>query len=199
MITPLLYACYPLSYTGLKGTQSLLQHIATISKKNETDPTNTEASAVLSISPGLPPVPNKLVARIQAGEFIDMAEFLPDHIGINTTPSKEDKQAAKHKRRQVTESLEWIQCFSIYVVVLTQKHPDCIQDLLGYQALIVEACMEYNSKVWLRLPLPAECSGNTRNCMGKDQPHFMEQGFHRAGSCSTMPVLLFLDAQVGRV
>lgn len=40
--------------------------------------------------------------------------------------------------------LEWIQCFGIYVAVLMQKHPNRIQDLLGYQTLIVEACMEYN-------------------------------------------------------
>ena len=118
-------------------------------QENETGPKNTEASAVLSIGPGLPPVPNKLVVLIQAGEFIDMAELLPDHIGINTTPSKEDMQAAKQKRRQVTNIFEWIQCFSIYVAVLTQNHPDHIQDLLGYQALIVEACMEYNSEAWL--------------------------------------------------
>ena len=78
-----------------------------------------------------------------------MAELLPDRLGVSTTPNKDDKQAAKQKRRQVTNILEWIQCFSIYVAVLTQKHPDRIQDLLGYQALIVEACMEYNSEAWL--------------------------------------------------
>jgi hypothetical protein len=121
-----------------------LEHIATIGKEKERAP--QDAGAVLWIGPGLPPVPNKLVVRIQAGEFIDMAEFLPDRLGINTTPSKDDKQATKQKRRQVTNILDWIQYFSIYVAVLTQKHPDCIQDLLGYQALIIEACMEYNSE-----------------------------------------------------
>lgn len=78
-----------------------------------------------------------------------MAELLPDRLGISTTPGKDDKQAVKQKGSQVTNILEWIQCFSVYVAVLTQKHPDCIQDALGYQALIVKACMEYNSKAWL--------------------------------------------------
>ena len=107
-----------------KGAQSLLQHIATITKKSDSDPKNTDASALLSIGPGLPPVSNKLVMHIQADEFIDMAELLPDRLGISTTPGKDDKQATKQKRRQVTNILEWIQCFSIYVAVLTQKHPD---------------------------------------------------------------------------
>jgi hypothetical protein len=113
-------------------------------RKRAAPPPLQDAGAVLSIGPGLPPV-----ARIQAGEFIDMAELLPDCLGISTTPSKDDKQATKQKRRQVTNILEWTQCFSIYVAVLTQKHTDRIQDLLGYQALIVETCMEYNSEAWL--------------------------------------------------
>ena len=79
-----------------------------------------------------------------------MAELLPDRLGISTGPvNRDDKQTIKPRRHQVTNILEWIQCFGIYVAVLTLKHPDRIQDLLGYQALIVEACMEYNCEVWL--------------------------------------------------
>jgi hypothetical protein len=89
--------------------------------RKKSRPPPQDAGAVLSIGPGLPPVPNKLVTRIQTREFIDMAEFLPDRLGISTTPSKDDKQATKQTRRQVTNILEWIQCFSIYVAVLTQN------------------------------------------------------------------------------
>lgn len=79
-----------------------------------------------------------------------MAELLPDHLGISAgTINKDDKQSSKPKLRQVMNILEWIQCFSVYMTVFTLKHPDRIQDLLGYQALIVKACMEYNCKAWL--------------------------------------------------
>ena len=118
-------------------------------QENQDTPADTDATSVLSIGAGLPPVPSELVTRIQAGKFIDMAELLPDRLGVSATPCKDDKQSAKQKRRQVTNILEWIQCFGIYVAVLTQKHPDRIQDLLGYQILIVEACMEYNCEAWL--------------------------------------------------
>ena len=105
---------------------------------------------MLSIGAGLPPVPKKLVVHIQAGEYINMAELLPDHLGISTSPTNRDeKQTTKLKRRQVTNILEWVQCFGIYTAVLTLKQPNRIQDLLGYQALIVEACMEYNCEAWL--------------------------------------------------
>ena len=72
---------------------------------------------------------------------------------FTTTPSllsdKDVKQPFKTKRRQVTNITEWVQCYSIYVAVLTSKYPDKIQDLMGYQALIIEACMEYGSEAWL--------------------------------------------------
>ena len=79
---------------------------------------------MLSVGAGLPPVPKKLVARIQAGEYVDMAELLPDRLSVSAGPvTKDDKQSSKPKRRQVTNILEWIQCFGIYVAVLTLKHP----------------------------------------------------------------------------
>lgn len=82
-----------------------------------------------------------------------MAELLPDRMGVTTAPlfadDKDEKQPVKTKRRQVTNILEWVQCYSIYVAVLTAKHPQKILDLLGYQALIVEACLEYGSDAWL--------------------------------------------------
>ena len=79
---------------------------------------------MLSVGAGLPPVPMKLVARIQAGEYVDMAELLPDRLGVSAGPvTKDDKHSSKPKRRQVTNILEWIQCFGIYVAVLTLKHP----------------------------------------------------------------------------
>ena len=94
-----------------------------------------------------------MVARIQAGDFVDRAELLPDRMGITATPmflnKRDEKQTVKSRRRQVTTITEWVQCFSIYVAVRAAKQPEKIQDLMGYQALIVEACTEYGSDAWL--------------------------------------------------
>ena len=113
-------------------------------------PTTAEKATVMFIGAGLPPVPQKLVQRIQTGEYVDMAELLPDRLGVNAGPPVEgDKEDKKQKRRQVTNILEWIQCYSIYMAVRAQKHPDKVHDMLGYQALIVEARMEYEGDGWL--------------------------------------------------
>ena len=80
-----------------------------------------------------------------------MAELLPDRMGCTAALFNNEKvdKLLKSKRRQVSTITEWIQCFSIYAAVLTAKHPGRIQDLLGYQALIVEACSEYSNEAWL--------------------------------------------------
>lgn len=130
---------------------SALSHVASIAEKPSDEPAKELPGAVLSIGAGLPPVPQKLVTRIQAGEFVDMAELLPDHLGVNAAPivtgDKEEKQ--KGKRRQVNNILEWLQCYSIYMAVVAAKDPQKLPDRLGYQVLIIEARMEYEGDGWL--------------------------------------------------
>ena len=51
----------------------------TLFKENPASKNDEAAKEVLvSIGAGLPPVPRKLVMRIQAGDYIDMAELLPE-------------------------------------------------------------------------------------------------------------------------
>ena len=107
-----------------------------------------------SIGAGLPPIPFRLIDRIQAGEFIDMAELLPERLGFNVFNSpmsddKDGKHSSKSRKRQVTTITEWVQCFSIYAAVMAQKYPIKVRDLLGYQALLVEAHIQYEGDAWL--------------------------------------------------
>lgn len=82
-----------------------------------------------------------------------MAELLPERLGSSTAPptshSEEDKPPAKPKRKQVTNILEWVQCFNIYIAVISTKSPSRVRDLLGYQTLIIQASMEYRGDGWL--------------------------------------------------
>ena len=70
----------------------------------------------LHMGAGLPPVPAKLVARIEAGEFVDMAELLPNKLGFSKTTLNDDQaRPSKSRRRTVINILEWTQCFATYV------------------------------------------------------------------------------------
>ena len=47
------------------------------------------------------------------------------------------------EKPSVTNILKWLQCFTVYVAVQGQKQPERIQDFMGYQALIIDAYLEY--------------------------------------------------------
>ena len=61
--------------------------MAVIDSGTGLSPSETSKDTDLYIGVGLPPIPPRLVTRIEVGEFIDMAELLPDHLGATTRPS----------------------------------------------------------------------------------------------------------------
>ena len=79
------------------------------------DPISFQSNTV-ALGAGLPPVPSRLVTRIEAGEFIDMGELLPDRVGI-TRPDDTGKAPTKH--RTVSGILERIKCFNVYMAVIS--------------------------------------------------------------------------------
>ena len=87
---------------GVVPNKSLLDHVSTITGDKTKEQGTSDPPLVLSIRSGLPPVPRKLITRIQAGEFVDMAELLPDRMGITTTPSK----APSHKHHRMGAMLQ---------------------------------------------------------------------------------------------
>ena len=55
----------------------------------------------------------------------------------------------KPKRKAVTNVLEWLQCFGMYVAIASHKEPHRVLDLLAYQHLIIQAHQEYQGDCWL--------------------------------------------------
>ena len=79
-----------------------------------------------------------------------LIELLPDQLGTTRSPASDDSVRAGHQRRRALSGIvEWIQCFVTYMAICCQNHPHRIQDLLGYQTLIIEASLEYQGDGWL--------------------------------------------------
>ena len=128
---------------GTLHPSTTLPQVAIIDSGTGLSPSGTSKDTDLCIGAGLPPIPPRLVTRIEAGEFIDMAELLPDHLGPATTltlpkPSK--------RRHDISNILEWIRCFSAYIAVISAKQPHRVPDLLGYLMLITEAHVQYGGE-----------------------------------------------------
>ena len=80
----------------------------------EMQPTVTgKTTPPMLISNSLPPVPAKLVNKIQEGQFIEMAELLTDTLSSPEYIAEVNSQSHKQKPKEVTDILDWVQCFGV--------------------------------------------------------------------------------------
>ena len=95
------------------------------------------------------PIPPKLAQRIWNGEFIDMAALLPECISFHEEEAaKSDREGTKRVRRKVSNILQWVECFHLYINAICARQPDRISDLLGYASLIVHAARKFRGDGW---------------------------------------------------
>ena len=98
----------------------------------------------------LPPVPRKLAERIRAWEFIDMGELLPEFWAPRPDEKEGDQASSARRKRPVTELKMWLQCFAIYVAVISGKHPEVVPELMSYMVSIIRASEDYTGLAWVR-------------------------------------------------
>ena len=98
------------------------------------------------------PVPENLVKRIQALHFIDMAYLLPDNLYLkrreDNSTDKEASNIGKRRPREVSQLLNWVQCYITYVAIVAARHADRMKDLLAYMRLIVREAQRRKSDGW---------------------------------------------------
>lgn len=96
----------------------------------------------------LPPVPQKLVAKIQKGDYVEMAELLRDNMELQRRQADDSQNQIKANRREVPDLLSWITCFGTYASVVCSKHPHWIRELLAYQTILVREARRCGGKGW---------------------------------------------------
>ena len=103
------------------------------------------------VGEALPPVPKKLAEKIQAWEFVEMSELLPEFWSQRGEDKEMSQKAGTSRcKRPVTELNAWLQCFAVYVAVLSAKHPEAIPELLAYMVAIIRACEDFAGLAWVR-------------------------------------------------
>jgi len=101
------------------------------------------------ISNGLPPIPNKLVQRVEEGLFVEMAELLPSYLDSADFDTS-GQQTRSLKRLPVPcDITEWVQCFGMYIAIISRHKPKRVADLMGYQMIIMEASLGSREGKWL--------------------------------------------------
>lgn len=93
---------------------------------------------------GLPPVPAKVAAKIDKGEFIDMIDLLPE-----LWPTSKGVEANKKRARKKVENINtWLQCYAAFVAVVATKSPEQVPELMAYMINIIKASQEFEGMAW---------------------------------------------------
>ena len=125
-----------------KLTQASCQAGITLSPASSSKP-----DAMIMVSAGLPPIPTKIVNRIQGGLFVEMYELLPSTLTSTQYNTIED-ESRKSKHRRELSIMEWVQSFGVYMAVVARTKPHRIPDLLGYQQQIIQASYNRQPGCW---------------------------------------------------
>ena len=57
--------------------------------------------------------------------------------------------ATREHLKDVTNIMDWIQCFGLYMAIVSLKNPSRIPDLIGYQNLIVQSSLNSHEGCWI--------------------------------------------------
>ena len=105
------------------------------------------------VGEGFPPVPAKVVARIEKGDYVDLKDLLQSMDESNLSDLEEQGivvvTAGKQWRSQIRDLATWVEAFMTYVAIRARKSPELVGDLLAYSSLIARGARDYRGNGWL--------------------------------------------------
>ena len=100
----------------------------------------------VNLGVGLAPLPRKLVARIQAGDYVEFGEFPPV---AGQEPLDEDLEERvrpgdrRRRSREVPSILFWMSCFTLYKRAVLIEEPNRGAELDAYGESVLDAARSY--------------------------------------------------------
>ena len=93
-------------------------------------------------------MPQKLVTRIVAKEYIPIYEMLPEHWRLESEAAGSCCQSKRPRRGLVLDIHVWVECFSVMAAILTAAYPEKAPHLFAYLRTIVRASRTFESTAW---------------------------------------------------
>ena len=120
-------------------------------------------SATTFLMEGIPPVASRLVERIQAWQYVDLAELLTDAMGKSEEPLPQATEGqilfvqsldqVKRRKRKISDIATWAQAFSVYVATLASAESTTkaeIASLIAHQYAILQIHKDLGGMRWLQ-------------------------------------------------
>ena len=96
-------------------------------------------------------VSGKMVAKIQAGQYVELAELLPDNLELlkrEVGPFFEWMPQSRSQLRSIPSVLSWARCFSTYAIVRCAGDPSRAASLFSYMRLILQEAAKLGGEGW---------------------------------------------------
>ncbi len=144
------------------------------------------AGTMVRVGTGLPPIPKRLVDKIQADEYVDFSELPPAKGKSRVAPIQGDGQIVVvqaadllQTRKIIPDLTTWAQCFAIYAAVRGAHQPNKLADLMGYQSLVARASKKFKWPLWViyEQNFQQEAAGNDELQWTKVEPSLYTQCF----------------------
>lgn len=110
-----------------------------------------KAAEPFILASNLPPVPPRLVKRIQALEFTNMRDLLPDNMALAERLEALPRglqQGGTHCQREIDSLLTWACAFLTYVAVVNEAHPDRTRGLIAYMRTLIGEARRNEGFAW---------------------------------------------------
>lgn len=91
-----------------------------------------ESAGVLGCLSGLAAVPQRLVNRIVAKEYIAMYELLPEQWRLKAEQGTSCCQSKRPQRGLILDISIWVECYSMMAAILASAYPDKAPHLFTY-------------------------------------------------------------------
>ena len=110
------------------------------------------SSPPFMLASSLPPIPDKLVRRIQSLEFVKIRDLLPDNNALGERLEALPSYTAHLKApetRNIGSLYTLVSAYSTYVAIVAEVHPDRVKDMLAYMRLLVRDASKHGGRGWL--------------------------------------------------
>ena len=106
------------------------------------------------VGPGYSPIPAKLVTKIRAGQFVDLADLLPENVKAQDSEPQSYLDgkllvSTKKRVREITDIVTWVEAFTVYMWIFCCTHSSRWQDMTQYKLLILQTARQFSDKAWL--------------------------------------------------
>ena len=144
------------SEPSLSNLPPLTQLLSSAGLQGDSAAAKAQSSQSLyPVGQGLPPVPRRLAEMILKGEYVDFSEFPPAKGKVKSLPNLEGNilviQAADlaQYKKLIPDLATWLQCFAIFMAIITKHQPERSTELLAYMTLIVRSSTKYRWPSWV--------------------------------------------------